>query len=213
MSIAEPVDAIDVIDESKVTRSRRSRPSRKFSFLTHPATPFYAIGLIPIYWLLGLGFFTFVIAAAPMGIALLAMKPLRFPKGFGIWFAFVGWMIASVVTIEPTFTRFASFGLRIGPTIAGTIIFLYIYNLPQRYLPTGRVLGMIAFIFLFTAILGGYLGLVLGETTFPTLLSQVLPRSILTNEFVGVVIQPPFAQTQDFLGLSLIHISEPTRPY
>ena len=210
MSIAENVDAIDLIDESANRRVSRSRPAKKFSLLGHPATPFYSICLIPIFWLMGLGFFTFVIAAAPMGISLLTTKPIRFPKGFGIWFLYVGWMMASVVTLNPTFTRFASFGLRIGPTIAATIIFLYIYNLPEKYLPTGRVLGVIAFLFVFTAILGGYLGLALGETTFPTLLSQVLPRSILTNEFVGVVIQPPFAQTQDFLGFP---INRPSFPF
>ena len=212
MSIAEPVDVADsdTIDVSTQTRRTRRRASPKFSLLTHPATPFYAIYLMPIFWLMGLGYFTFVIAAAPMGIALLTMKPIRFPKGFGIWFLYVLWMLASAVTLQPIFTRYASFGLRIGPTIAATIIFLYIYNLPQKYLPTGRVLGVIAFLFLFTAILGGYLGLLLGETTFPTLLSQVLPRSILTNEFVGVVIQPPFAQTQDFLGFP---INRPSFPY
>ncbi len=154
-----------------------SRPKRERKGLLHPAAPFYALALMPVLWWMGLAFFTFAIAAVPMGIALLAMKPIRMPKGFGIWLLFMGWMLVSAVMLEPTMTRYLSFMVRAGIYIGSTILFLYIYNLPQKYLPTGRVLGMIAGLFLFTAILGGYLGLVLGETTVPTLLSKILPGS------------------------------------
>lgn len=176
----------------------------------HPGTPFYAIGLMPLFWFLGLGFFTFAIAAVPMAFVLLAMKPIRMPKGFGIWLLFIGWMLVSAVTLEPTVNRYLSFTLRAGTYIGATIIFLYIYNLPRKYLPTGRVLGMIAGIFVFTAIIGGYLGLLLGETSIPTLMSFILPRSMLSNDFVRDVVQPPFAQTQDFLGFPL---NRPSFPY
>ena len=62
---------------------------------------------------------------------------------------------------------------------------------------------MIAGIFVFTAIIGGYLGLFLGETSIPTGLTFVLPQSLLSNDFVRDIVQPPFAQTQDFLGFPL----------
>ena len=113
--------------------------------LSNPALPFYAIGLIPILWLLGLGFFTFAIAAVPMGLVLLTMKPLRFPKGSGLWFLFIGWMLISAVTLEPTVNRYLSFMVRAGIYIGATILYLYIYNLPKKYLSTGKVLGMIAY--------------------------------------------------------------------
>ena len=175
----------------------------------HLGTPFYAIAFMPLFWFLGLGFFTFAIAAVPMAFVLLTMKPIRMPKGFGLWLLFIGWMVVSAVTLEPTLNRYLAFTLRAGTYIGSTIIFLYIYNLPRRYLPTGRVLGVIAGIFVFTAIIGGYLGLLLGETSIPTLMSAVLPRSMLSNEFVRSVVQPPFAQTQDFLGFPLNRPSFP----
>lgn len=175
----------------------------------HLGTPFYAIALMPLLWILGLGFFTFAITAVPMAFVLLTMKPIRMPKGFGIWLLFMGWMVVSVVTLEPTVNRYLAFTLRAGTYVGSTIIFLYIYNLPRRYLPTGRVLGMIAGIFVFTAVLGGYLGLLFGETSIPTLMSFILPQSLLSNDFVRDVVQPPFAQTQDFLGFPLNRPSFP----
>ncbi len=199
---------------------RASRPSRLDALSggaddeepkgLHPGTPFYVIALLPVFWFMGLGFFTFAIAAVPMGIVLLTMRPLRMPKGFGIWLLFIGWMLVSAVTLEPTVNRYLSFMVRAGIYIGSTILFLYIYNLPRKYLPTGRVLAMIAAIFVFTAIIGGYLGLLLGEQSIPTLLSLVLPNSMLSNSFVSSIVQPPFAQTQDFLGFPL---NRPSFPY
>ena len=186
-----------------------TRPEKEYRGLLHPAAPFYALAIMPILWWMGLAFFTFAIAAIPMGIALLAMKPLRMPKGFGIWLLFMGWMLVSAVMLEPTMTRYLSFMVRAGIYVGSTILFLYIYNLPQKYLPTGRVLGMIAGLFLFTAILGGYLGLIFGDATVPTLLSKILPGSLLSNGFVRNIVQPPFAQTQTFLGFPLNRPSFP----
>ena len=42
----------------------------------NPALPFYAIAGFPLYWMLGLGYFTFVIAAVPMALQLLMIRPL-----------------------------------------------------------------------------------------------------------------------------------------
>lgn len=205
MAIAEPLDTFGDRTGASSHRTRRvaTRPKKERTGLLHPAAPFYMIAFMPLFWLMGLAFFTFAIAAVPMGIALLSMKPIRMPKGYGLWLLFIGWMVASFVTLEPTLTRYLAFALRAGIYIGSTIVFLYIYNIPQKYLPTGRVLGMIAGIFVFTAIIGGYLGLIFGDATIPTLFSQILPRSLLSNGFVRNIVQPPFAQTQNFLGFPL----------
>ena len=187
------------------TEPRPSAQRRRFELtgILHPGLPYYALTLIPLYWLLGFGYFTFPIAAAPMGVGLLLMKPIRIPKGSGMWFLFVGWMLISALILEPTTSRYLSFTLRAIVYIAATIVYLYVYNMPQKYLPTGRILGVLAGIFVFTAVVGGYLGLALGETRFNTPLSQVLPGSLLSNSFVNNVVRPPFAQSQDFLGFPL----------
>ncbi len=176
----------------------------------HPGLPFYVIALLPVFWGLGLAYFSFVIAAIPMGLGLLLMKPIRVPRGAGLWFLFVGWMLISAVMLEPTVNRYLSFLVRASIYIAASIIFLYIYNIPQKYLPTGRILGVLAGVFVFTAVIGGYLGLIMGEVRFNTPVSQILPRSMLENSFVNSVVRPPFAQRQDFLGFP---INRPAMPF
>ncbi len=178
--------------------------------LLNPALPFYVIALLPIFWLLGLAFFTFAIAGAAMGVGLLLMKPIRIPSGFGLWMLFVGWMLVSALTLEPTVNRYLSFSVRAVIYIGATTTFLYVFNMPRRYLPTGRVLMVLGGVYLFVAIVGGYLGLFLGEVTLPTPASMVLPRSMLQNEFVSSVFQPPLAQRQDFLGFP---INRPSMPF
>ncbi len=176
----------------------------------NPALPFYAIAGFPLYWMLGLGYFTFVIAAVPMALQLLMIRPLRVPKGYGLWLMYMAWMLISALTLEPVVTRYLSFGIRASLYLASTIIFLYIYNLPKKYLSTGRILQIGAGIFIFTALIGGYLGLLFGEYRFPTLLSLGLPRGLLSNSFVKNIVNPPLAQTQDFLGFP---INRPAMPF
>jgi hypothetical protein len=178
--------------------------------LLHPGLPFYAIALLPVLWLLGLGYFTFTIAAVPMGFGLLVMKPIRIPRGMGLWFLFVGWMLASAAMLEPTINRFLSFGLRASVYVGATIIFLYVYNVPTRYLPTRRILAVLGGLFVFTAIIGGYVGLALGEVRLQTPMALLLPEEMLDNSFVRSIVRPPLAQTQDFLGFPL---NRPAMPF
>ncbi len=187
-------------------------PRRRFELtgILHPGLPFYAIALLPLFWAMGLGYFTFAIAAVPMGMGLLLMHPIRVPRGMGLWLLFVGWMLISALMLEPSVNRYLSFLVRASVYIAATIIFLYVYNVPQKYLPTGRILNVLGGIFIFTAIVGGYLGLFLGEVRFPSVMSQVLPRSLLSNSFVKNIVNPPFAQRQDFLGFPL---NRPAMPF
>lgn len=176
----------------------------------NPALPFYAIAGLPLYWMLGLGYFTFVIASIPMALQLLLIRPLRVPKGYGLWLMYVAWMLISALTLEPVVTRYLSFSIRASAYLAATIIFLYIYNLPKKYLPTGRILQVVGGLFVFCAVIGGYLGLLFGEYRFPSLLSLGLPSGLLNNSFVKNIVNPPLAQTQDFLGFP---INRPAMPF
>jgi len=178
--------------------------------LLHPALPFYFCALLPVFWVIGLGYFTFAIAGAAMGVGLLLMRPIRVPKGFGLWLLFIGWMLISALTLDQTVNRYLSFTVRAVIYLGATTTFLYIYNIPKRYLPTARVLGVLGGIFLFVAIVGGYVGLIVGEVRYNSPFSQALPASIRTNEFANNVFRPPFAQTQDFLGFP---INRPAFPF
>jgi len=194
------------------TMSTAAAPRRRFEHtgILHPGLPFYVVALLPVFWAMGLGYFTFAIASIPMGLGLLMMHPIRVPRGLGLWLLFVGWMLISALMLEVTVNRYLSFLVRAIIYIAATIIFLYVYNVPQKYLPTGRILKVLGGVFVFTAVVGGYMGLILGEVRFNTPVSQILPRSMLQNSFVNNVVRPPFAQQQDFLGFP---INRPAMPF
>jgi len=119
-------------------------------------------------------------------------------------------MLISALTLDPTLGRYLSFSLRGVVYLGSTAIFLFVYNIPKQYLPTSRVLGVLGGLFVFVAIIGGYTGLIVGEMNFVTPLSRVLPASFRENEFVLDIVQPPFAQTQDFLGFP---INRPALPF
>ena len=183
---------------------------RQLRGLLHPGLPFYLVACLPVFWALGLGFFTFAIAGAAMGIGLLLITPIRVPRGFGLWLLFVGWMLISALTLDQSLNRYLSFLVRAVIYIGATTTFLYVYNIPKKYLPTGRVLAVLGGLFIFTAIVGGYVGLIVGEVRFNTPFSRLLPASMLQNEFVNSVVRPPFAQRQDFLGFP---INRPALPF
>ena len=192
---------------NRPTLARRRTP---LTGIFHPALPFYIITLLPVFWLIGLGRYTFATAGAAAGFGLMLMHPIRVPRGFGPWLLFIGWTLASAFALEPTIGRYVAFSSRAVTTIGATFLFLYVYNLPAKYLPTGRVIAVFAGLFVFIAIGGGYLGLFLGETRFRTPLSQVIPRSLLQNSIINNTVRPPFAQEQDFLGFA---INRPAFPF
>jgi len=78
----------------------------------HPGLPFYIVPMLPVFWALGLGYFTFAIAGAASGLGLLLMKPIRIPRGFGPWLLYIGWMLTSVFMLNPSVNRYLSFTIR-----------------------------------------------------------------------------------------------------
>lgn len=133
---------------------------------------------MPLWWAIGAASFIWIIAAVPMMLRLLRRWPIRAPRCFGLWLLFVVWMLLSVTQVEGT--RYISFGYRAMLYIAVTIMFLYVFNLTEEELPRAKVLKLATLYFVY-AVVGGYLGLVLGETGFTSLVEQVLPRSLLEN--------------------------------
>ena len=198
------------ITPTEIRRPHAVEARRELRGLLHPGLPFYVIALLPVFWALGLGYFTFAIGGFAMGAGLLLIRPIQIPKGFGLWLLFMGWMLASVFTLDPTAGRLLSWSLRAVVYLGATFTFLFVYNVPKRYLPTSRVLGVLAGLFIFIAIIGGYAGLIVGEFRLNTLFAQVLPASIRNDPFVISLVRPPFAQTQDFLGFP---INRPALPF
>ncbi|MEQ7123821.1 hypothetical protein ABN034_04800 [Actinopolymorpha sp. B11F2] len=163
----------------------------------------------PLWWMLGLATFAFILFAVPMAIELLTRRGLRAPRGFGMWLVFLGWLLASAAMLwvdapgaEPGgggAGRIIVFGYRAAMYFSATIALLYVLNMPERDLPTRRVVRLLGFMFVVTTC-GGLLGVVAPGFAFSSPMELVLPEGIASNEFVTSMIHPAAADMQSILG-------------
>jgi len=172
----------------------------------------------PVLWAIGLGGFAAQILAVPMAIELLRRRPIRVPKGFGIWLMF---LLCSAVGIfalgvNPTGTlpdtatgRLIGFGTRQSTYLAATIMLLYIGNLTAAELSDRRMVKLLSWSFVIVAI-GGVLGLLWPYASFTSLFELFLPAGIRSNSFVERLVHPSFAQVQAIGGED---VPRPSAPY
>ena len=164
--------------------------------------------LFPIWWVLGGGQFVWMLLALPMLFALLLRRRVAFPRGFGLWLAFLGWMLLSGLQLDAA-DRAVGFAYRAAIYASATIVLLYVFNLREDELPTKRVIDVLAFFWLFVVV-GGYLALIAPDFAFTTPVEVVLPHSLLTNSFVYEMVHPGFAQVHTFLGYP---VPRPAAPF
>ncbi|MFB4311118.1 O-antigen ligase family protein [Actinomadura sp. GTD37] len=170
-----------------------------------PRTTWPLIALLvgyPVWWLLGLGVFSFVICAVPMALILLNRRPLRFPPGFGLWVLFLVWYLVSLTMLDKNppgaygefdFGRVVSVLVRLVVYLASAIIALYVGNLSERELPRLALVRMLGALFV-TTTLGGLLGVLYPNFTLTPLFGMLLPGRMRTDAFVQNIINPTAAQ-------------------
>ena len=99
--------------------------------------------------------------------------------------------------------------LRFGFYVASAVILVYTYNLDAREFPTRRMLNcLVAYWTLI--VVGGYLGMVLGDLEFTSVAEMVMPSGLQSQAFVASMFHPRFGQAQDFLGFA---VDRPTMPF
>ncbi len=167
------------------------RPERRL-----PAWPL-AVPLVglPVWWVLGLSLFIWPVVAAVMTAFLVLHGKIRVPVGFALWAAFMAWMVMSVVMIDEP-GRVLGFGMRAAMYLAAGVVFLYVYNASRSNLPVRRVSGFMTVYWLFV-VMAGLLAVAVPYGRIPTPLSYVIPASLQSNEFVGLLATVPFSQTSD----------------
>lgn len=135
----------------------------------------------PLWWVLGLGEFAWLLAAFVMVLQLAGRHRTRVPRGFGIWVFFLLWVVASMSQVD-TLGRLIGAGYRAGMYASALVIFVYVWNAREQI--TQRYLFGVLTVFLGWAVLGGYLGLAFPAATIRTPLAYVLPGALLSNELV-----------------------------
>ena len=192
--------------------------SRLRRWFRDPAWPLKAVFFgFPIFWALGLGEFSWPLLAAPMAYQLWRRrKPVRVPPWFGLWLAMLVWVFAGGLLVgEHMSGTLAGSGgytgwlLRVVNMVTVTIVLLYVGNLTEQELPSRQVVRMLGFLFGVTVV-GGLLGVVLGDVSFTSPFELILPHGVRTNFYVQQLVHPGFSQVQDVLGYTS---PRPKAPY
>src|SRR4051794_10758749 len=125
-----PADAIDM------------RVPREYA-LPRGWQAFAIVGLIPLWWLIGVSFVMWPLIALPLVGALAVRGYVRAPRRFGIWLLFILWVIASGVELSDG-GRALAWSWRLSFYIAGAVVFLYLVNVPERRVSTRSIVNAMA---------------------------------------------------------------------
>ncbi|WP_211236564.1 O-antigen ligase family protein [Arthrobacter castelli] len=196
------------------TRELHHRPPRR----PNPAWPFVVFFAgFPLWWLVGLGSFGFLLMSIPLGYYLLRRRTITLPAGFGAWLLFLTVLTIGVTVLwaplpdvlpEKGVDTLVPFLYRGAWFIAVTVVMLFIGNASERELPTQLVVRLMSWMFLIT-VAGSYAGYFFYWVDFPSLLQIILPKALLNNDFLNILIHPGLAQIQDILGYETIRPKAP----
>jgi hypothetical protein len=162
----------------------------------------------PLWWALGLAQLIFFAVAAAMAVILYRQRPLRVPRGFGLWLLFLVWMLAGVFLIRAHapgtipggggLGRLGGFTVRAGWYLAITIAMLYVANTARQF-STQRIVRLLGMMFVVTTGFG-VLAVLAPTLEFRSPVEMVLPQSFVSTNFVRTLIHPSLSSSSDFLG-------------
>lgn len=165
----------------------------------HRWLPYLIFGGLPLWWAAGLSFFQWPLIVLPFVYPLMLLgRRMRVPRRFGIWIAFMAWTLVSATQLHSG-SRAIAFVWRDSFYFASTVLFLVIYNSPERRLPTRSIVNGIAFYWL-CIVIGGWFGVLFPTVSLASPAEHVFPHSLLHNTYFYSHVHLQFAQVQHFLG-------------
>ncbi|MFC0036740.1 hypothetical protein [Actinomadura rayongensis] len=163
----------------------------------------------PVWWLLGLAQVMPILMAVPMAFVLWRRRGrLVAPSGFGVWLFFVAWVVLGVLVLWADApgavpgggaSRLLVFGWRLAWYLTFTIVLLYIGNLGERELPSGKIGRLLGYMFVVTTA-GGLLGSFLPGVQLTSAMELVLPHGLSSNSFIHSIVHPKTAEIDTILG-------------
>ncbi|GAA1158912.1 O-antigen ligase family protein [Ornithinicoccus hortensis] len=134
---------------------------------------------------MGIGDLIWVVAASIMMALLLRTSDVRLPRWFGLWIAFLAWVLASGSQLDST-GRVVAFGYRFALYVSATVIAVYAFNAVRSL--TLRYISGVMTIFLLVMTVGGLIGVLHPLFSFETPLSWILPEGLKSNEMVREMV-------------------------
>lgn len=168
----------------------------------------FLFGGFPLWWAFGLGELIWPIFGVLMAISLLQSRSIAIPRYASMWVIFVAVVVASGLMLEDELDIF-SWGIRLAQYISVGLIIPYVLT-NRRTTPAQFLVGSMTVLFM-ASVAGGYIGLLVGEFTFRSPMTFILPGGIQANSFVHDVINPGFADIERFLGTYAV--TRPKAPF
>ncbi|MFA1545205.1 hypothetical protein [Actinomadura chokoriensis] len=195
-------------------------PPRLLPWRLRPGWPL-SVALLgfPLWWILGLANVMLLLISVPMAMTLWRRRgTLVAPSGFGAWLFFLVWVVLGVLVLwadaplaEPGggFSRLLVYGYRLAWYLSFTIVLLYIGNMSERELPSGRIGRLLGYMFVVTTI-GGLVGSFFPSVQLTSPVEMVLPHGLTSNSFVRDIVHPRVAEIESILGFAQ---SRPMAPF
>jgi polysaccharide biosynthesis protein PslJ len=178
-------------DELSSTGAAPPAPAPRRSGLPEGWPVLALFGGFPIWWALGLSAVICILFAVPMLAWLLARGRVRVPKGFGLWLAFLFWMLLSATQLDEA-RRWYAFSYRGVLYLSMTVMFVYVYNLPRSAMPTRRI--VLALALFWAAVIGfGFAALAAPNFQLTTPVSLLLPPQLASSPYAQDLFSPKLA--------------------
>ncbi len=166
------------------------------------------IGLFPLWWAMGLSELIWPAFGLLMIGSLLQSQSVAIPRFAMAWVVFLLFVAASGFMLEEQQDVY-SWVIRFSQYVSVGLIVPYVLTHRDRT-PARVVFGSVTALFI-ASVVGGYLGLLLGDFSFRSPLAYVLPGGFQANSFVRDVVNPSFADIERFLGR--FEVTRPKAPF
>ena len=155
--------------------------------------PLYALFAgFPLWWVLGLGGFIWLILPGAMAIALFVHPRVRAPRGVGLWLLFLVWIVGSATQLDDVPSGYV-FTYRFGLYVSAAILLLYVYNAPPIAVPSRRIARSLATLW-GVLVICGFIGLLFPSFSSHTPMERVMPGVFLGNDWIHDMVHIELAQ-------------------
>ena len=158
-------------------------------------------GLLLVWWASGLQGFIAVFLAVPLLGVVVMRGWSKVPAGFWLYLLFLLWVPVTLARSESV-TSLMVAGWRYSIYLASGVLFVYVYNAPKHYLPTPRVIRILAAFWVITAV-GGLMGTLLPRLEFTSPVELLIRDFARADPLLRLMVHPSTALARSFEALPL----------